>query len=344
MAKSRTWLENDVCLHFVICLSATKQATRLRSSRRITHLDANGDYQVSPISQDVPGTQQRVERVLTLFRNLGTLDARIDFEHSFKAAPSRLYENRFLFGINRRALQGSRDERIISVAENIGMPHDLMAFFKRHFLRANHVYFGIEKNEHTLLFKAYLEFRDEAEKEVSDAQASGRSLTLFTGFKWDSFSPQQQAITQYAWHPSLPVTEIFQHLRKALDPSRHGVLMDAIEKITSRATQRIPFSDVQYLEVTEGGNPRRSFDINIYKSGLQFADISPYLLNVLRQYAIPPAMIESLQERISTERIGHLAGGVDRENKDFMTIYYGAKYIHSNQLAAATIISNDRPN
>lgn len=293
------------------------------------------------MNQDATGTDRRVERVLTLFRNLGMLDARIDFEYSFKAVHSRLYENRFLFGINRRALQGSRDNRITSIAENIGMPHNLLASFKRNLPNANHVYFGVEKDEHSLLFKAYLEFRDEIEREMGGAQVTGRSFMLFTGFKWDPFSPQRQAITRYDWYPSLPVPALLQSLRTTLDPSRHRGLLEAVEGITRQAMEQIPCSDVQYLEVTEDGNPRRSFDINIYKSGLRFADVCPYLASVLRQYAIPSSRFESLYQRIKTERIGHLAGGIDRENKDFMTVYYGVKYIHSDQLGSATIAARD---
>ena len=44
-----------------------------------------------------------------------------------------------------------------------------------------------------------------------------------------------------------------------------------------------------------------------------------------------------------TERFGHLAGGVDREDNDFMTVYYGVKHVHSGQLGSATIVPADGP-
>ena len=103
-------------------------------------------------------------------------------------------------------------------------------------------------------------------------------------------------------------------------------------------------SDIQYLEVTEEGNPRRSFDINIYKSGLRLEDLSLCLLRALRHYAIPSGRFESMFQRIKTERFGHLAGGIDRDEKDFVTVYYGVKHIHSGQLGSATIVPAERPN
>jgi hypothetical protein len=293
-------------------------------------------------TREASGAEERGEKVLTLFRHLGTLDAKIDFEHSFKMVHSHLFADRLLLGMNRREMEGSRDERITLICENIGMPHNLLASFKRALQDANHVYFGVETNEQTLLYKAYLEFRDKIEKEIGGAPVTGGSFRLFTGFKWDAFSPPRQAVTRYAWYPSLPVAKVFERLRTTLEPSWHTELLEVVRGITQRASEKIADSDIQYLEVTEDGNPRRSFDINIYKSGLRIEDVSSYLFRALRHYAIPFDRFEPLYQRIRADRFGHLASGVDRENKDFMTVYYGVKAIHSSQLGSATIVRGDR--
>jgi len=294
-------------------------------------------------NRDPSGTEKHLERILTLFRHLGGLDAKIDFEQSFKSVHGHLFENRFLLGTSRRETGGSPDERIALICEKIGMPHNLLVSFKRTLPDANHVYFGVEKDEQTLMFKAYLEYRDKIEKEIGGAGVTGRSFPLFTGFKWDVSSPTRQAVTRYAWYPSLPVPEILERLRMMVEPSRHSELFEIVEGIAKRASEKISHSDIQYLEVTEEGNPRRSFDINLYKSGLRVEDLWPYLSRARRHYAIPSDRFETLYQRIKTDRFGHLAGGVDRENKDFMTIYYGVKDIHSSQLASARIVAGDRP-
>lgn len=278
-----------------------------------------------------------------LFRHLGGLNARIDIEHSFKAVHGQLLEGRFLLGISRRQTEAGRDARIVSICERIGMPQSLLASFRRILPDANHVYFGVEKDGQALLLKTYLERRDRIEQEIRGVDPAGRSFPLFTGFKWDTSAPGRQAVTRYDWYPSLPVPEMLQRLRTTIESSRHGELFDVAAGIAKRASEQLSHSDIQYLEVSESGNPRRSFDINVYKSGLRVADLFPHLLRALRHYAIAPDSFEPLYQRIKTERLGHLAGGLDREAKDFMTVYYGVKQVHSSQLGSAKVVAADRP-
>ena len=293
----------------------------------------------TPGRQDAFEEQKRAEKVLTLFRHVGMLDDKIDFEHSFKAAHSHLFDNRFLLGVSRRETQGSRDERIVLICERIGMPHNLLASFQRALPDANHVYFGAEKDENALLFKAYLEFRDRAEREMADARGVGQSFLLFTGFKWDAFSPSRQAVTRYDWHAALTIPIMLHRVQMMIESSRHQALLETVRGMIKRASERISHSEIQFLEVTEEGKPRRSFDINVYKAGLRLEDLGPSLLGAIRNYAIPAAKFQALYERIQTERLGHLAGGVDRKNRDFMTVYYGVKQVQSSQFGSAAIVS-----
>ena len=292
--------------------------------------------------QDASGAEARVDKILTLFRNMGQLNTQIDFEHSFKAVGGHLFADRFLLGFNRRETGASGDESIASICANIGMPQELLGSFSRALGDANQIYFGVEKNAHTLLYKAYLEYRDKIEGEIGDGSAGGDSFRLFTGFKWDAFSPSRQAITFYDWYPALSIEEIHERLQTTLEPTQHSELLDVVQGITRRAAQKTSHYDIQYLEVSEDGNPRRSFDINIYKSGLRLEDLCPYLLRALRQCDISFDRFDVLYQRIKNERFGHLAGGIDRENNDFMTVYYGVKSIHSDQLGSAKVAPADQ--
>jgi hypothetical protein len=75
--------------------------------------------------------------------------------------------------------------------------------------------------------------------------------------------------------------------------------------------------------VGEDHTCRNSFDINIYGAGLKIREITGDLLDLFRFYSVPEeeyyAMIESIQDQI----VGHIAGGVGREGKGFVTLYYG---------------------
>lgn len=303
---------------------------------------SGGERRATPEgNQETSVTDGHLGTVLALFKHLGELDAEIDFEPSFKVAHGRLFENRFLFGVRRRATGGDLDERVAAICDRMGMPHQLLESFRRTLPDANHVYFGVEKDEQTLILKAYLEYRDRIEEEIAGGKSAGRSFTLFTGFKWDTSSPARQAITRYAWYPSLSVPDMLERLRMCIEPGRNGELLKSIGEVIRRASERIACGDIQYLEVSEEGNPRGSFDINIYKSGLRLEELYPYLSGLLRHYAISSNRIESLYQKIRTERFGHLAGGVDRQNKEFMTVYFGARRIHSSQLRSARIVAAD---
>jgi hypothetical protein len=72
----------------------------------------------SPGRQDALDERKRAEKVLTLFRHVGRLDDKIDFEHSFKAAHDHLFDNRFLLGVSRRETKGSRDEWIVLISRD----------------------------------------------------------------------------------------------------------------------------------------------------------------------------------------------------------------------------------
>jgi hypothetical protein len=134
---------------------------------------------------------------------------------------------------------------------------------------------------------------------------------------------------------------MLERLRMTIDPNRHQGLFDVARGIVEGASEKIPHGDIQYLEVTEEGNPRRSFDINLYKAGHRVEDVYPFLMKAAQHYAIPSDRFNSLYERIKTERFGHVAGGVDREDRDFMTVYYGVKHIDSSQLRSAAVVPGE---
>ena len=287
------------------------------------------------------GVERSVDLVVALLRHVGGLDSRIAFERSFKTIHGRLFEDRFLLGIDRLGRAGPLDDEIVVICEKIGMPRNLLASFKRDLAEANHVYFGAENDEKSLIFKAYLEFRDKTEGEIAGAPVAGRSYALFTGFKWDARCPSRQAVTRYVWHPSLPIAEMLQRLRMIIDPLTHDVLYGVVRETIERVSATIPHDEIQYLEVTEEGSPRASFDINVYKAGQKVQEMHALLLRAMQHYAIQRAQFDSLYERIKTERFGHLAGGVDRQGREFMTVYYGVTLTDGNWLRSAAV-SRDR--
>jgi hypothetical protein len=83
--------------------------------------------------------------------------------------------------------------------------------------------------------------------------------------------------------------------------------------------------ELLYVEVSEEGNPRDSFDINVYPADLQMAEIYPLLINTARHFSIDLEQFEELYEAVKTQKFGHVSGGTDRDGKDFLTVYFSEK-------------------
>jgi hypothetical protein len=83
--------------------------------------------------------------------------------------------------------------------------------------------------------------------------------------------------------------------------------------------------DLQYLEVQEDGNERKSFDLNFYDAGLLVKDLQPQLARMRDRFGIRPGQFQALYDQIKSQPAGHLAGGLHRNGKDFFNVYYGVQ-------------------
>jgi hypothetical protein len=77
-----------------------------------------------------------------------------------------------------------------------------------------------------------------------------------------------------------------------------------------------------YLGVTEEGNSRRSFDVNVHEASLTVSDVAAPIAEACAAYGCPPARVQALLDFASSSRLAHLSGGVSRDGEEFMTVYY----------------------
>jgi hypothetical protein len=147
-------------------------------------------------------------------------------------------------------------------------------------------------------------------------------MLLHLGFKWDALDNNRRAIAHYTAYPLLTVKDILKRLSKIYAGHPDRTPFEITTGIISLAASRVHNDLFIYLEVSEKDNPRRSFDINLYKANLYMKELSPFLSKMCQHYSIPSQDFDSLYDRIGDKLFGHLAGGIDREGKDFLTIYY----------------------
>jgi hypothetical protein len=171
-----------------------------------------------------------------------------------------------------------------------------------------------------------LEFYDKVEKTMKTQPGKFDSFLMHLGFKWDALDNRRQTITRYSWYPFLPVEPMLGRLSNVLAPDGSGALFEIAKGIVETALRVVPPYDILYVEVDEENNLRKSFDINMYRAKLPLSELQPWLSQMVRHYAIPPEEFHALYEGVHDKTFGHIAGGIDREGRDFVTVYYGVEY------------------
>ncbi len=255
------------------------------------------------------------ESALRLVRLLDGVRA-AGFERSFKLLGNRLLTDRFVLGVRRADLS---NERLAGVCRSLDMPREMFERFKGALPEATQVLFGFEDGETTAVYKVYVEYWDRV---LSTRPADGREPFLsHKGFKWDANDPSKSMVADYI----CTVHGTWQAIDRGLDayygpvqcPSR-TVIGEALRAAKTRLTPE----RVLYLEVTEPGNSRRSIDMALHAAGLPVQSIALSLEKAAKEYGIPERAFAPLLEAVTSCRLGHLAGGVDREGRDFLSIYY----------------------
>ena len=270
-------------------------------------------------------TRKPDQKIGLLLQLLKELEVEVGLERSFKVSEKTLLGNRFLLGTSKRAIRKEPQARILHICERLDMPDNLLETFQKNLADANYVHFGFEENVTTCIYKVYLEFYDKIGKEVKSRRNGSDHFLLHLGFKWDVSDNTKHALTKYTWYPFLSVDEILVRLSAILDPRRHGKPLEIATGIMNTAYSRVTHDKILYLEVSEENNPRRSFDINMYKAGLQVKELYPLLSKMFQHYSVPRKEFRALYDQAKTKRFGHLSGGIDREGKDFLTVYYGVE-------------------
>jgi hypothetical protein len=265
------------------------------------------------------------EKAKALFQHIKNLGLELGYERSFKIFEKTLLTNRFLLGFSKKSIKRKAHEKILDICVRMDMPDTFREDLSERLSEANYVHFGFEEDESSSVYKAYLEFYDKIEKEIKGQPGKSASFLLHLGFKWDATDNSKRVLTRYTWYPSLTVEQILKRTAKILDPQIYEFPFEITNGILEIASRKIPHQDMLYLEVTEEGNPRRSFDINVYRANLSLADLSPLLSKMCQHYSIPIEAFRNFYDRVENKAFGHLSGGISRSNVDFLTVYYGVE-------------------
>jgi len=266
-----------------------------------------------------PSIDVTAGKAARLFQIVEDLGVPCGYERSFKMLEYTLLANRFLLGINTRDLP---PERLLDVCRRLDMPAQYVESFQAHLADANLVFLGFEDNEPDCLYKVYLEFWEKVTSDIHSKSDKQEPVLLHLGFKWNADDNMQRAVARYMCYPLLPVESILQRLSKVYEGHEDNSSLRIVEDLITFAGSRGAGSSFIYVEVGEENYPRRSFDINLYKAKLRLKEIASSLSRMREHYAIPAGRFERLYQLVGDKRFGHLAGGLNRDGEDFLTVYY----------------------
>lgn len=266
--------------------------------------------------QDTSGA--RAARLLRLVSAWGIPH---QYERSLRLSEGSLQGNRFLLTVNAADIPDNAAAQTLSICDQFAMPLALRDAAAENFAIAKCVHFGFEGSTDSVIFKLYLE-ADVPAAQVQKARAAREPVLMHLAFKWDLLR-DSTVTTRYFWHPGLRASEIEERLAHVYRDAQ-AESQEIARALLRTAVERVSPEALQYLEVEEAENSRRSFDLNVYNAKLQVRDIYDLLQRMRVSFGIRPGQFQALYDQIKGMALGHLAGGLHRNEKDFFNLYYGA--------------------
>jgi hypothetical protein len=237
------------------------------------------------------------------------------YEYSFKMCEGLILADRFLITMDKAALGKDYRKRVIDLCTKLRAPSSFVEAIERSITEARILPFGFESSEQGGMHKVYLEF---------PLPSLTEPTLVHTSYKWDPVHPERRAIGTYMRHPLLSYEDTAERVRNMLAECRKPGAFEIADEFLRLAMPRLK-ENFHYLEVTEEGNPRKSFDVNFYSAFLTVGDVHPMLLRIAERYSLSIGEFEARLKPIEKMRFGHLTGGIDREGRDFFTIHFGVQ-------------------
>jgi tryptophan halogenase len=251
------------------------------------------------------------------------LKAPYGLERSLKIVPGALMEDRFLISLHRSALGEVPSDKLLEMGRALGLPQDFASALAAAQGEADVVHFGYEGGREHATYKIYLEYASRVRR--AQAQDAGAPVLVHLAYKWLPQLPGQRAVTRYTWLPCRDRDGIAERLRLLVPAAEAPRALRCGLDLLSRCAERADPRDLLLMEVEEPGNPRRSYDINVYQAELHLRDIADLVSAVATDFAVAPLQVRALLDRCGALALGHLSGGRGRDGDEFVTIYYGVE-------------------
>ena len=265
-----------------------------------------------------------IDSYIRPFGLVENLKLKCGYEKSFKLTNQHLLRNRYMLGIDKTELD---HDKLLLICNRMEMPTNFVENFFDNLPAANLILLGFEEGTGDCTYKIYLEFWDKVRTSIKGSRAPYESVTLFLGYKWSAFDNTRSALTNYTYYPMITLDEIINRMGKLNSQDENQIAFEVVRKIITHSTRGFDDKSLIYLEASEENNPRKSFDINLYEAGINLRKIYPFLKQLCRYYSVRIEELDNLYSLVNSLVLGHLSAGIDRDGKDFLTVYYEPKMV-----------------
>jgi hypothetical protein len=265
------------------------------------------------------------ERAATLHAVIQELGVPHGYERSIKLRDQGMLENRFLLTVAAGDVGASAVDRVLDVCRRLEMPDEFVEAAARHAPSANMIHFGFEEErEGRAYYKVYFE-RQAAFARAMASSSAAEPFVLHDAFKWNADQRGERVVAHYTCHPRLARQAMLQRIAGIYEGRRERTPWHLLCELVTAATRRVPDEQIMYLDVTEDGTDRKSFDVNFYRAGFAVNSIAPSLERLAAHFRLNMNAVEAAFAGVLARQLGHIAGGIDRHGRDFLTIYFGVE-------------------
>lgn len=247
-------------------------------------------------------------------------------ERSIKFRDQGILTNRFLLTVARDDIGVDASRRVLEACKSLEMPEESLNALTQHLTGANMFHFGYEEEQNGRAFyKVYLERGEQFAQAMASHPPVTEPFVLFHALKWNTADRRDRVMARYTCHPRLGRAVLLQRIAAVYAAQAGRTPWDVCCELVSAACRRVPERELLYLDVTEEGTDRQSFDVNFYRARLTVASVAPFVEQLGAHFRLRADIVPGALAGLVNLRLGHLAGGVDRHGRDFLTIYFGAE-------------------
>lgn len=244
-------------------------------------------------------------------------------EKSVKVVEQALLDQRYLLCLHKNAFGDPPNKGLFELIQAFAIPTEFLAMIEQQLPKTDIVHLGYERGVNGEVIKLYLEFTPVFNEALAQSNGSEGLVPVHIAYKWDPQRPNKQAIALYQCRLRQSLEQMKQTISAMLPGELASTSLQLADNLLTHAAQRLPLEKLMLLEVGESGNPRNSFDLKLYDTGLKLNDIARPLTELGEEFDINPHKLSELLARHGGDELGHFSAGTSREGRPFFSLYFG---------------------